>query len=708
MVVSALQSSGINNYLDVLNQEQLEAVTAERQNMLVVAGAGTGKTRVLVSRIAYLIDTLRVNPTSILAVTFTNKAAKEMRERLAGLIGEHQSRKIWAYTFHTASSHILRNFADSVGLTRDFCIIDTADQVNIVKQVMQDLNLGKEVVVRGKKYTPKNYLSAIMAEKSQGHRPELVSGASPIPYLYDVYCLYQSRCDQGNLVDFEELLLRTCELIENNEKARHYLHMRFKEILVDEFQDTNSLQYRWLKLISGHDPYTKDASEVPANVTIVGDDDQSIYGWRGAVIANMQYFLTDFAPVKMLKLIRNYRSTQQILNNANSVIKNNKNHLIEKALITDKNDGQPVKIVESCDNLEEADNVAMIIRKLRDNVGYNLNDIAVLYRTNAQSRVIEKALVESNINYSIYGGARFYDREEIKNALAYLRLIVNVDDDVSFRRIVNVPSRKIGKSTLSKIEAIKTEFGTSMYAACSLFLKKNKSVGLKRFIEIIEKFRGQLDLETSVDEKTAGNFLYDLLTESGLLQYYKDVDERENNGENSNNRSSNLDELINDISSQDYSESIDPEIDENVNSEDAQEDIQEVASNLKEFFQIFLNSAALQPSSEILACEEHHAVNLMTIHCAKGLEFDCVIIVGFEKNLLPMIRNNFIDESKYEELLEEERRLAYVAMTRAKKVLFVCYADCRYTYNGPIFTGISEFIDEFDDKSVDDSLSFLG
>ncbi|WP_274968245.1 ATP-dependent helicase [Succinimonas amylolytica] len=701
--------------IDGLNEEQREVVTAQRQNILVLAGAGTGKTRVLVSRIAYLVEHCGVDSNRILAVTFTNKAAREMRERLIGLLGEYSVRRLWAYTFHTASSHILRNFAEEAGLTRNFTIIDTSDQLALVKRVMQDLNLPADICVNGIRYNSRNYLQKIMDEKSRGHRPGM-EGSSILPCFYDVYALYQTRCDKSDQVDFEELILRTCELIESNPQVRHYIRLKFQEILVDEFQDTSSLQYRWLKLVSGIE--NLDSGKHPANVLIVGDDDQSIYGWRGAAVENMFYFQKEFSPVKLVKLVQNYRSTKAILSNANSLIKNNSKHVAEKTLITRNPDATMVKLMESYDSSDEADEIAKIIRKLIDNLKKDPSEIAVLYRTNAQSRMIEKAMVEYGVDYNIYGGARFFDREEIKNTLAYLRLIVNPEDNISFNRIVNVPSRKIGKVTLGKIEALRREFGISMFKAAEMYALKNKSRSLQNFIELIHGFSARV-AESPKNMDDIVRFLESVIEDSGLGTYYREKSAMDD-ADSSNDRFGNIEELISDISGRDYDELSDQGFD---NAGEVLEDGKEISKSrntddnsvpenkkmkytIADFIQIYLSSAALMPSSELLKSEEDSAVNLMTIHCSKGLEFEVVIIAGFEKGLLPLERYSSIktDQNAH---IEEERRLAYVAITRAKELLFLSCANWHSSYDGQYPTGPSPFTYELDSCSIDTDMNFL-
>ena len=701
--------------IDGLNEEQKDAVTAPRQNILVLAGAGTGKTRVLVSRIAYLIEHCGVDSNRILAVTFTNKAAREMRERLIGILGEYSVRRLWAYTFHTASSHILRNFADEAGLTRNFTIIDTADQLALVKRVMQDLNLPSDICVNGIRYNARNYLQEIMDEKSRGHRPGMEENCI-LPCFYDVYALYQARCDKSDQVDFEELILRTCELIENKPQVRKYIRLKFQEILVDEFQDTSSLQYRWLKLVSGAE--NLDPGRYPANVLIVGDDDQSIYGWRGAAVENMFYFQKEFAPVKLVKLVQNYRSTKAILSNANSLIKNNCKHVAEKTLVTSNTDATTVKLMSSYDSSEEAEDIARTIRKLIDNLKRDPSDIAVLYRTNAQSRMIEKALVEQGIDYNIYGGARFFDREEIKNALAYLRLIVNPEDNISFGRIVNVPSRKIGKVTLGKIEALRHEFGISMFKAAEMYAQKNKSRALQNFIELIRGFSAKV-AEIPKDMNDIVCFLEHVIEDSGLGAYYREKSAMED-GDSSNDRFENIEELISDISGRDYDELSEQGADfaddvpekgiGDLNPENTGDNMMSGDNNsehtINDFLQIYLSSAALMPSSELLKSEESSAVNLMTIHCSKGLEFGTVFIAGFEKGLLPLERYSSMktDQNAH---IEEERRLAYVAITRARELLFLSCAEMHSSYDGQYRTGPSRFTYELDMDTIDTDMDFL-
>lgn len=650
-----------------LNTAQAEAVGSPLTNMLIIAGAGTGKTRVLVQRIAFLILKYNVRPCSILSVTFTNKAASEIKERLLTLLGECDSRYLWTCTFHSACLRILRNFFEAAGLSKDFKVIDTSDQLSIIKAAIGEMPQLEKLGVN-----PKEYLNRIMKLKERGIRPNRVVDIVGLePYFSDVYCLYQSKCDKNNLVDFAELLLRCCELLRNNKVVKEYLNNKFKQILVDEFQDTNSIQYEWLNLIKGDD----------SNVLVVGDDDQSIYGWRGAVIENMHNFLHDYRDVKLIKLEKNYRSTSSILGVANSLIKNNSKRLVEKFLTTDNKGKDLVTIVQTENGITEANLVTKLIEaKLQE--GLKPCQIAVLYRTNAQSRLLEKSLVNNDINYNILGGLRFFDREEIKNVLSYLSLIVNTDDNVAFSRIVNVPSRKIGATTIAKISTIASEFGISMFEAMKVFSKNSKSKPVENFISLIN----DLKIEMNSEKYDLSEFTSVILTKSGLDIYYVDKDRKE--GSDDNRRTSNIEELILDMQSRVF-------VDEDEYFEDSTTTDSVVKNDdmtLKQNIVSFINASALVPSSEGDNNYES-AIQLMTIHCAKGLEFDCVIVSGFEDQLLPL-GSDTLD-------IEEERRLAYVAITRARKYLYLTYANNRIRYGsfGDFSSGgASIFLDEIDTK----------
>lgn len=662
----------IENLIKDLNPEQREAVSAELSNMLIIAGAGTGKTRVLVHRIAYLIEHFKVRSNNILAVTFTNKAAAEIKQRLCSFLGNNESRYLWTCTFHSACLRILRNFSEATNLAKDFKVIDTADQLSLVKEAIAELPQ-----LSGLGVNPKEYLHRIMKLKELGIRPNKVIESYGYEICFtDVYCLYQSKCDKANMVDFAELLLRCCELLRTNDVVKKYINAKFCQILVDEFQDTNSIQYEWLNLVKGE----------KSNVLVVGDDDQSIYGWRGAVVENMHRFVKEYNEVKIIKLERNYRSTSAILGSANSLIKNNTNRLVEKNLVTEKDDVDLVTVIQTENGLAEANLVAKLIQeKLKS--GVKANEIAVLYRTNFQSRLLEKSLVNYDIQYRILGGLRFFDREEIKNTLAYLSLIVNLDDNVSFSRIVNVPSRKIGASTLNKINTIATELGISMFSAMEKLAESTKSKPVTNFVKIIQDMRQRL----LANEDDLADFARYVLKTSGLDIYYVDKDRKE--GSDDNKRTANLDELILDMQSGSYQENTEDLFIENetIDARD-QEEVLVNDTSLSEKIQSFLNAISLVPSSEGTDNTET-AVQLMTIHCAKGLEFNCVIVSGFEEQLLPLgaIPDN----------LEEERRLAYVAITRAKKYLYLSYAKHRIrfgSYGDFDSGGPSVFIDEMDHK----------
>src|SRR5574344_113670 len=619
-----------------LNTAQAEAVGSPLTNMLIIAGAGTGKTRVLVQRIAFLILKYNVRPCSILSVTFTNKAASEIKERLLTLLGECDSRYLWTCTFHSACLRILRNFFEAAGLSKDFKVIDTSDQLSIIKAAIREMPQLEKLGVN-----PKEYLNRIMKLKERGIRPNRVVDTVGLErYFSDVYCLYQSKCDKNNLVDFAELLLRCCELLRNNKVVKEYLNNKCKQILVDEFQDTNSIQYEWLNLIKGDD----------SNVLVVGDDDQSIYGWRGAVIENMHNFLHDYRDVKLIKLEKNYRSTSSILGVANSLIKNNSKRLVEKFLTTDNKGKDLVTIVQTENGITEANLVTKLIEaKLQE--GLKPCQIAVLYRTNAQSRLLEKSLVNNDIN-------------------------------VAFSRIVNVPSRKIGATTIAKISTIASEFGISMFEAMKVFSKNSKSKPVENFISLIN----DLKIEMNSEKYDLSEFTSVILTKSGLDIYYVDKDRKE--GSDDNRRTSNIEELILDMQSRVF-------VDEDEYFEDSTTTDSVVKNDdmtLKQNIVSFINASALVPSSEGDNNYES-AIQLMTIHCAKGLEFDCVIVSGFEDQLLPL-GSDTLD-------IEEERRLAYVAITRARKYLYLTYANNRIRYGsfGDFSSGgASIFLDEIDTK----------
>lgn len=642
-----------------LNREQKEVVTNKLSNIMVVAGAGTGKTTVLVSRIVYLNKEKKIPLSNILAVTFTNKASMEMKERINSYIDKDAYKLLWVSTFHSLCFRILKNFSTYANLKPNFQIIDTSDQLKIIKDVLLSLNLDND--------DKKEYLNAISDCKENFLRPG--NDLSKYSYLYkfsDVYSLYQKICTEKNVVDFSELLLRTYELLINNIDVKKYLNDKFKEILVDEFQDTNIIQYELLKLLSSNNNH----------VMIVGDDDQSIYGWRGARLENMHRFRVDFSNVNEFSLVQNYRSTNYILRNANSLICNNSNRVMEKNLVSLRDSSQKVLVVSTYNDNEEADFAANIVKKLSCDQEYKLSDIAILYRTNMQSRCVEKKLTEYGFSYKIFGGQRFYDREEVKDFLAYVRLILDQNDDVSFERIVNVPSRKIGKVTLSKIKQIALECGISLFSALSIFSKQNKkNENIAKFVTLIDTYSKRIkDLESIRD------FAQGLLEDTNILEYYENKDKKDCSYEKG--KVDNLKEIINELSM----------IDENSNVDDI-DNTNNTASYQR--LQYFIDSVALRTDSiDQENNTDNNYINLMTIHSSKGLEFKCVILIGFEEGLLP---HNMGGTNN----IEEERRLSYVAITRAKDFLVISYCNNRYNYSiGNYRCERSRFIRELDSDSV--------
>ncbi len=677
--------SALLEQIEKLNEEQKQAVCSELKNLLIVAGAGTGKTTVLVSRIAYLVEHFNIAPFSILSVTFTNKAAKEMKSRLEVILGKNRIRYMWCCTFHSACLKILRNFAKYANLEPNFVVIDNADQLRIIKRVLEELGIS----ATDKDNSPKNYLNIISKCKEEGIRPNSYNQQT-LAKFDEVYAQYQSTCDKNNQVDFSEILLRTVELLENNVEVKDYIQNKFKQILVDEFQDTNSIQYKFLKLISSP----------AANVLVVGDDDQSIYGWRGAVVANMHNFRNDFENVELIQLRRNYRSTNAILGAANSLIKNNTYRIVDKELITDKTTNNKVTIVQSQDEFKQDEFVVRAISSYLKN-GFNGQDIAVLYRTNNQSRLLESKLRNKGISYSVYGGLRFYDRKEIKDLIAYLFLIHDHNNNLAFERIVNVPARKIGNATLEKIRVISTETGLSYYDSLEQLLSHSKSKPLSNFYNLIEDLKKKLTEVSNLTE-----YAQIVAEESGLLNFYEIEDQKEGNSEKGQSRVENIKELFASFSEQEIVRNEQYFAEEN----DGIDNSNLAEMNISEQLSCFLDNVNLGVAEDSTS-DSIDNVRLMTIHSAKGLEFKVVFVIGFEKNLLPLSRGvSFkIDFDKERQEEEEERRLAYVAITRAKEDLFLCYAESRDTFISGmrtfVKTGRSKFINELDRKFIEIKVS---
>ncbi|MBL8413966.1 MAG: exodeoxyribonuclease V subunit gamma [Propionivibrio sp.] len=644
----------MSDLLAHLNPPQLAAVTLPAQHSLILAGAGSGKTRVLTTRIAWLISTGQVGPQGILAVTFTNKAAKEMLARLSALLPIN-TRGMWIGTFHGLCNRLLRAHHRDAGLPAQFQILDSADQLSAIKRLLKNLNVDDE------KFPPRELAGFINAHKEQGLRAAQAEAYDDYTRRrVELYAEYDAQCQREGVVDFAELLLRTYELLKRNEPLRRHYQERFRHILVDEFQDTNRLQYAWLKLLAGRDGQTSQANG--ACLFAVGDDDQSIYAFRGAEVGNMRDLEREFAVANVIRLEQNYRSHGNILDAANALIKNNRGRL-GKSLWTDAGAGEAIRVFDAFSDIDEARFVVDETRELvRD--GFTRNQIAVLYRSNAQSRVLEHQLFTAAVPYRVYGGLRFFDRQEIKHALAYLRLIGNPDDDTAFARVVNFPTRGIGSRSVDALQEAAQRANSSLYnAAAGLGGKAGTSVGA--FIRLVEALRSDtqnLPLPEIIDH---------IIERSGLRQHY--LGEKEGQ-----ERLENLDELINAATN-----FLQEESDTNANQDDVL-DGGPLAS--------FLAHASLE-AGEHQAGEGQEAVQLMTVHAAKGLEFDVVFITGLEQGLFP--HDNAAQER---DGLEEERRLMYVAVTRARKRLYLSHAQTRMLHGQTRFCLPSLFLEELPEE----------
>lgn len=635
--------------LDGLNERQREAVAAPLGNYLVLAGAGSGKTRVLTYRIAWLIGVENVSPNGILAVTFTNKAAAEMRHRIEDLLQDQITPPfgMWVGTFHSLAHRLLRRHAPDAGLPADFQILDSEDQLRLVKRLVKSYNLDEGL------YPPKQICWYINNKKDLGLRADQIEMRSKEDRSWvEIYKIYQDACDRAGLVDFAELLLRTYELWQKKPLILQRYQQRFQHILVDEFQDTNNIQYEWVKLLAGNS----------ANVMIVGDDDQSIYGWRGAKIDNIYRFLTDYH-AETIRLEQNYRSTENILQAANILIANNEGRL-GKNLWTEGNKGDPVGIYRAFNEHDEARFVTSQIKQWVDEGG-NYDQCAVLYRSNRQSRILEEAFLQSGLPYRIYGGLRFFERQEIKDALGYLRLLANRQDDVAFERVVNTPTRGIGDRTLEILRDIARKRTLTLWQATHLALEEKLVQGraasaLLRFIELINALDNDT-FELPLAEQTEF-----VIEHSGLKEMYQ-----KEKGEKGEARLENLDELV--FAARDFQKP------------DEAEEMSDLIA--------FLTHASLE-AGEGQASPHQQCVDLMTLHSSKGLEFDRVFIVGMEEGLFPS------GASGEEGRIEEERRLAYVGITRARKKLTLCYAEQRRVYSQEEKRIVSRFINELPEENI--------
>ncbi|MGZ8193270.1 MAG: DNA helicase II [Methylobacter sp.] len=636
----------ITKIIDPLNDSQRLAVTAPSQAMLVLAGAGSGKTRVLVHRIAWQIQVEGVSAHSILAVTFTNKAAKEMRGRIEDLLGI-PAHTLWIGTFHGLAHRLLRRHAKQAELPETFQVMDSGDQLRVIKRLLNTLNLDDT------KWPPRQLQWYINAQKDEGIRARHMADSGDMYHrqMLAIYRAYEEFCDRSGLVDFAELLLRAYELFRKNPDVLEFYQQRFRQVHVDEFQDTNTIQYAWLKLLT-------DGKD---NLFVVGDDDQSIYGWRGAKIENIYSFQRHYPNHRIIKLEQNYRSTGNILKAANKVISMNDGRM-GKELWTDSGDGDLISLYAAFNEQDEAYFVVERIRAWVDEGGAR-NDAAILYRSNAQSRQFEEKLMATGTPYRVYGGLRFFERAEIKNALAYLRLMSNRNDDASFERVINTPTRGIGAKTIEDIRNIAREHGISLWAAAIVLINQGQvaaraSNALTGFLNLIKRLAEQSeDMELYEKVKL-------VVEKSGLLELYKK--EKMEKGEE---KVENLEELVNAARLFDFTQ--DPESEENLSELD-----------------MFLAHAALE-AGEMQGDDFDDCVQLMTLHSAKGLEFKLVFLVGMEEGLFPSQQS--VDDAGR---LEEERRLCYVGMTRAMLQLHLTYAESRRLYGRESYPRPSRFLRE--------------
>lgn len=630
----------VSKILDTLNAAQREAVSSESKSLLVLAGAGSGKTRALVHRIAWLLQVQSVPAAGILAVTFTNKAAKEMRSRITDLL-QMSPHGMWVGTFHGIAHRLLKAHWQDAGLPQNFQIIDSDDQLRLIKRLLKEHELDET------RWSPKSLQWYINGKKDEGKRAKHIDHFND-PHekvMQTFYQAYEQACDRAGQVDFGELLLRSHELWLSKPSLLNHYQTRFQHILVDEFQDTNTVQYAWIRVLAGNQ----------CAVTVVGDDDQSIYGWRGAKIENIHQFQEDFATAKMIKLEQNYRSSGNILDAANAVIANNSGRL-GKNLWTDDSAGEVISLYAA---FNEQDEARFVVERVSDHFEESSTyaEQAILYRSNAQSRVIEEELIRANVPYRIYGGQRFYDRLEIKNAVAYLRLAFFAQDDAAFERVINTPTRGIGNKTVEAIRQRATIDNTPLWIASKALvseqsLSNRASTAIARFMELIK------DIASMIDQHGLAEFVEYMLEATDLMAFHG-----KETGEKGRARVENLQELVN------AARQFQPE--------------QEVDA-LREF----LDTAALDAGDQ--QADAHlDAVQLMTLHSAKGLEFPVVYLAGMEENMFPH-RMSVEDP----EQLQEERRLCYVGITRAMRKLYLSYAEVRRWYGQESYNAVSRFVRE--------------
>jgi DNA helicase-2/ATP-dependent DNA helicase PcrA len=644
----------VTSIIDPLNDAQRQAVTAPSQSMLVLAGAGSGKTRVLVHRIAWQIQVLGVSAHSILAVTFTNKAAKEMRGRIEELLNM-SAQSMWIGTFHGIAHRLLRRHAKQAKLPETFQVMDSGDQLRLIKRLLATLNLDAD------KWPPRQVQWYINAQKDEGIRARHMreTGDPFQRQMLTIYKAYEELCDRSGLVDFAELLLRAHELLRDNPDVLEHYQQRFRQVHVDEFQDTNTIQYAWLRLLT----------EGKDNIFVVGDDDQSIYGWRGAKIENIYSFQKHYPNHQVIKLEQNYRSTGNILKAANKVISVNDGRM-GKELWTDAGEGEPIFLYAAFNEQDEAHFVVDRIRAWVNEGGLR-KDIAILYRSNAQSRQFEERLMTTGTPYRVYGGLRFFERVEIKNALAYLRLMSNRNDDASFERVINTPTRGIGTKTIDDIRTIARDQGLSLWAA-AIVLINQRTLSARATNALI----GFLELIKQLDAQAEGLELYEkvklVVEKSGLIDLYQK--DKADKGEE---KVENLEELVNAARLFDPSSIGDMEDEESLSELD-----------------MFLAHATLE-SGELQGDDFDDCVQLMTLHSAKGLEFKQVFLVGMEEGLFPSQQS--VDDVGR---LEEERRLCYVGITRAMQRLYLTYAESRRLYGRETYPRPSRFLREIPPEHI--------
>lgn len=644
----------VSKIFENLNEAQRKAVSSENASLLVLAGAGSGKTRVIAHRVAWLVEILEINPQSILTVTFTNKAAREMRDRIENIV-EAQLGNFWCGTFHGISHRLLRRHWEESGLRKDFSILDSEDQLRVIKRVCKSMLIDED------KWPPRQAQWYINKQKDEARRPSEIDSDKDYfnEQMTKIYTQYEEVCHRESLVDFGELLFRTLTLLKSNPDILSHYQRHFNHILVDEFQDTNEIQYQFLKLLKGLD----------GNITAVGDDDQSVYGWRGAKSENLIRFSKEFLGSETIKLEQNYRSSQVILDAANTVIRNNPSRM-GKELWTEAKEGEAISVYRAFNEEDEAKYVVSSIKSWLAQGG-SLDEAAILYRSNAQSRVLEAAILREDLPYRIYGGVRFYERAEIKNAMAYLRLASGNEDDAAFERVINIPTRGIGKKTLELIRLEAKNSNLSLWKSSENLVDTNslspKALqSVQGFLSIVKNLR------LEIKDLNLRNLVDHVVQMSGLIEFHK-----KEPGEKGRTRVDNLEELV---SAAGEFEMIPIEEDE------------EESSPVRKF----IDHAALD-AGETQALEHESAIQLMTLHSSKGLEFPLVFITGFEEGLFPHQRS--IEEAGQ---LEEERRLCYVGITRSMKKLHFIHAETRNLYGSETYNPPSRFLEEIPKELINE------